>query len=167
MDKKDPNSETKKLSLDKAGLKSFRDNRLLPFKDELRKIKMDDPTLGPTMGSLIGEEDVKIEDFDSYQAGKPLALGFMLKDDEIDGQVAKLNKSLARMAEDLTTIFDEQTKLFDDIEDNLNETLESLFDTQGTNLTKIDGQEYLDIFEDVDDGMGGGGGGGGGGDDDD
>ncbi|MFJ9590984.1 type VII secretion system-associated protein [Streptomyces acidicola] len=165
MDKTDPNSETKQLTLDKAGLESFRDNRLLPFKDELRKIKLDDPSLGPTMGSLIGEEDVKIEDFDSYQSGKPLALGFMLKEDEVDGQVAKLNKALAKMAEDLTTIFDEQTKLFEDIEDNLKDTLETLFDTQGTNLTKIDGQEYLDIFEDTDESMGGGSGGGGGDDD--
>ncbi|MGY0064652.1 type VII secretion system-associated protein [Streptomyces sp. LZ34] len=161
MDTKDPNDKTGKLTMDKAGLQSFLDNRVLPFKDELRKITEDDPTFGPSMGALIGSEDISLDEFDSYQAGKPLALGWMLQQGEVDGQVAKLNKSLATMAENIVEIYEEQAKLFGDIEDNLGTTLETLFATQGGNLISIDGQEFLDIFEDVDDDLGGGSSGGG------
>ncbi|ADI05030.1 hypothetical protein SBI_01909 [Streptomyces bingchenggensis BCW-1] len=165
MDTKDPNEKTTKLTLDKAGLQSFLDDRVLPFKDEIRKITEDDPTFGPSMGSLVGKEDISIEDFDSYQAGKPLSLGWMLQEGEVDGQVAKLNKSLATMAENVIEIYKEQAKLFGDIEDNLETTISTLFSTQGGNLTTIGGQEFLDIFEDVDDDLAGGKSGGG--DDDD
>ncbi|MEW2396090.1 type VII secretion system-associated protein [Streptomyces sp. NPDC046862] len=152
----DPNSDTTKLALDKAGLESFRDDRVRPFREEIGKMLVDDPNFGPAVGTLIGKEDIKFEDFDSYLAGKPLALGWMMRNDEVDGQVGKLNTGLAKMFDELQTIFGEQITLFEDIESNLDATLKSLFATQNTNLTSIDGQKFLDIFEDVDEDMGGG-----------
>ncbi|MDW6059179.1 type VII secretion system-associated protein [Streptomyces sp. FXJ1.4098] len=164
----DPNSKTGKLSMDKAGLEAFRDNRLVPFQDELRKIASDDPTLGPTMGTLLGDTDYTTpEQFDSYGLSKPLRLGLMLKQENLHGKGDALNKAIAKTATDLTTIYEEQTELFKDIADNLKTSLETLFSTQAGSLVDIDGQEFLDIFEDVDSDMSGKKGGGGDGDDED
>ncbi|WP_432589464.1 type VII secretion system-associated protein [Streptomyces sp. HD1123-B1] len=169
MAKEDPNSHTKKLSMDKAGLQSFLDDRVLPFKDEIRKIGLDDVSNGPTMATLIGDADITKEGFDSYDTGKPLGIGFMLQAANLGGKGEQLNKAVGKTATDLTTLYEEQTKLFKDIEDNLRDTIDTLFKAQSDNLLSIDGQEFLDVFEDVDEDLQGGGksGGSGGGDDSD
>ncbi|MFF4522485.1 type VII secretion system-associated protein [Streptomyces bluensis] len=153
--KEDPNSKTGKLTLDKAGLQSFLDDRVIPFTDQIRKIQLDDPVLGPAMGTLLGDADLDYDsaEFDSYGSGRPLSIGMMLKTDYLHGKGADLNKAVGKSAEDLVAIFEEQQKLFGDIEENLKDTISTLFSTQGDNLINIEGQEFLDIFEDVDDSM--------------
>lgn len=160
--KEDPNSKTSKLTLDKAGLQAFLDDRVVPFTEQIRKIQLDDPTLGPSMGTLLGESDLDYDsaEFDSYGSGRPLSIGMMLKEDYLHGKGADLNKAVGKSAEDLVAIFEEQQKLFGDIEENLKDTISTLLSTQGDNLTSIEGQELLDIFEDVDGSMAAGGTGG-------
>ena len=111
---------------------------------------------------LIGEADVTEEGFDSYDTGKPLGIGFMLQAAYLGGQGEKLNKAVGKTADDLTTIYEEQAKLFEDIQQNLKDTIDTLFSAQNTNLTGIDGQDFLDVFEDVVDDLGGSPSGGGG-----
>ncbi|MEU8824664.1 type VII secretion system-associated protein [Streptomyces sp. NPDC048636] len=161
MAKEDPNSHTKKLSMDKAGLQSFLDDRVLPFKDEVRKIGEDDPSTGPSMATLIGDADITDKGFDSYDTGKPLGIGFMLQAENLGGKGEELNKAVGKTATDLTTLYEEQTKLFKDVEDNLRDTIDTLFKAQNDNLLSIDGQDFLDVFEDVDSDLSGGGAGGG------
>lgn len=156
----DPNAGTGPLTMDKAGLQAFLDNRVEPFADELRKITLDDPTLGPAMGTLIGDADIdSTQEFDSYAAQKPLAIGLMTNKDNLHSKGAALNEAIAKTAKELTVTFEEQTALFKDIVDNLEASLETLFTTQGNSLTEIDGQEFLDVFEDVEADMSGGQGG--------
>ncbi|NJQ02993.1 type VII secretion system-associated protein [Streptomyces zingiberis] len=164
----DPNTDTGKISMDKAGLQSFRDDRVEPFKDELRKIAEDDPVLGVTMATLIRETDITSDgEIESYGLNRPLSLGMMLKEEFLHSKGQKLNQAIATSAQDLMEIYEEQSKLFKHIIENLDTSIETLFSTQNSNLIDIDGQDFLDVFEDVDSDMSGGRGGGGGGGDDD
>jgi hypothetical protein len=158
----DPNTKTGKLSMDKAGLQAFLDDRVELFQDELRKIALDDPSLGQAVGTLLGETKYTTpEQFDSYGLSKPLRLGIMLKEDRLNGKGEELNTAIAKTAEDLMTVYEEQTTLFADIVDNLKTTIEKLLAAQDDNLTKVDGQDFLDIFEDVVSDLSGGQGSGG------
>jgi len=51
----------------------------------------------------------------------------------------------------LTGILKQQGELFDEIEENLQSSIEELFGAQSGNLEKIDGKKFVDFFEDVDD----------------
>ncbi|QDY80308.1 type VII secretion system-associated protein [Streptomyces qinzhouensis] len=168
MAKEDPNAKTGKLSMDKAGLQAFQRDRVEPFQEELRKIALDDPTFGPSMGKLIGDADFSGKrDFDTYGASRPLMIGPMLKENHLHGKGLALNQAIGKSAEQLTKIYEEQTGLFKDFADNLETTVDTLFGTQAGNLTGIDGQDFLDVFEDVESALNGGQSGGGGNDKDD
>ncbi|MCX4966943.1 type VII secretion system-associated protein [Streptomyces sp. NBC_00654] len=158
----DPNAKTGKLSMDKGGLQAFQRDRVEPFQEQLRKIALDDPTFGPSMGKLIGAADLSGKrDFDTYGASRPLMLGPMLKEEHLHGKGLALNQAIGKSAERLTKIYEEQTGLFKDIVDNLESSIETLFSTQSGNLTGIDGQDFLDVFEDVESRLTGGQSGGG------
>ncbi|MFF7391178.1 type VII secretion system-associated protein [Streptomyces scabiei] len=158
----DPNTKTGKLSMNKAGLQAFLDDRVAVFQDELRKIRLDDPSSGPAVGTLLGETKYTTpEQFDSYGLSKPLRLGIMLKADRLNGKGEELNTAVAATAEDLMTVYEEQTTLFAHIAENLKTTIEKLLTAQNDNLIKVDGQDFLDIFEDVTTDLSGGQGSGG------
>ncbi|MEU5977616.1 type VII secretion system-associated protein [Streptomyces sp. NPDC047315] len=165
---KDPNKDTGKLSMDKAGLQAFQRDRVEPFEEELRKIALDDPTFGPSMGKLIGDADYSGErDFATYGASRPLMLGPMLKEEFLHGKGLALNQAIGKSAERLTKIYGEQGGLFKDLRENLESSIETLFSAQSGNLVGIDGQDFLDVFEDVESRLNGGQSGGGGGKDKD
>ncbi|MFE0425046.1 type VII secretion system-associated protein [Streptomyces sp. NPDC058953] len=170
---KDPDPDTGKLSMDKAGLQAFLRDRVEPFQEDLRKIALDDPTFGPSMGKLIGDTDYSGKhDFATYGSSRPLMIGLMLKEEHLHGKGLALNQAIGKSADRLTEIYEEQTGLFKDLATNLESSIETLFGTQANNLTGIDGQDFLDVFEDVEsrlngDQSGGSGGGGKGGDKDD
>ncbi|MEW1550898.1 type VII secretion system-associated protein [Streptomyces tsukubensis] len=158
----DPNAKTGKLSMDKAGLQAFQRDRVEPFQEELRKIALDDPVSGPSMAKLIGDADLSGErDFATYGASRPLMLGPMLKENHLHGKGLALNQAIGKSAERLTEIYEEQSGLFKDIVDNLEASVETLFSAQSGNLTGIDGQDFLDVFDDVEARLNGGQSGGG------
>ncbi|MCC8338953.1 type VII secretion system-associated protein [Streptomyces sp. R1] len=146
----DPNSSTGPLLMDPGGLRSFIDNRVLPFKDAINKIQVDDPNAGYTLATLLGDTDITTaEQFDSYETGLPLAIGFMAGGGVMGDKGKELNEGMVKTITSLVEIYGQQAKLFDDVVDNMESTIAKLRDTQGGNLVKLDGQEFLDIFEDA------------------
>ncbi|KAF2775045.1 type VII secretion system-associated protein [Streptomyces sp. OM5714] len=162
MDEKDPNPKTGKLVMDKAGLESFLKDRVEHFRSELDKITKDDPEFGPSMARLIGEADRDAsKDSQSYDLVRPLAIGLMADKGIMDGVGAELNDSVGKTAKQLADLYEQQIKLFDDIKENLETTIAKLLAKQNQNLQAIDGQEFLDLLEDVERDLGGTKGGGG------
>ncbi|MFE0489230.1 type VII secretion system-associated protein [Streptomyces griseoaurantiacus] len=152
----DPNPKTGKLAMDKAGLQAFLETRVLPFQEELRRITVDDPVLGPAMSTLIRKSDITSkQEFDAYGSQRPLAVGQMVKAENLHGKGETLSQSIGKTAEQLLEVYEEQTKLFKDVVDNLHTTIDTLFTAQAKSLTDIDGQDFLDVFEDVQTDLGG------------
>ncbi|MFE5027884.1 type VII secretion system-associated protein [Streptomyces sp. NPDC056656] len=146
----DPNGKTGKLVMDPAGLRAFLDDRVIPFRDSLSKIQMDDPAAGYTMGTLMGDTDITTaEQFKAYDTGKPLALGFMNQEGFLGGKGKELSEGMAKTIKSIIEVYGDQYTLFGDIVDNMETTLTKLKETQGGNLEQLDGQELLDIFEDT------------------
>ncbi|MEU5281055.1 type VII secretion system-associated protein [Streptomyces asoensis] len=153
----DPNAKTGKLAMDKAGLQSFLESRVLPFQEEVRRIALDDPTRGPAMGTLIRQTDITSKrEFEAYGSQRPLAIGQMVKAEHLHGKGEKVNQAIGKTAEELLEIYEQQSKLFKDVVENLHATLDTLFTAQNKSLVDIDGQDFLDVFEDVQSGLSGG-----------
>ncbi|MGW4034159.1 type VII secretion system-associated protein [Streptomyces sp. NPDC004838] len=161
----DPKSETGKLSLDKAGLESFLRERVEPFRTDLKSIS-EDNEFGLAMAYLSGKLD--LSSVQNYGEAHPLRLGMMVNGKYLNNQGVEFNTAVKRTATGLNGIYEDQTKLFQDLEENLRTTIDTLFSTQAGNLVDIDGQDFLDVFEDVESGLSGSqiSGGGGGGDED-
>lgn len=161
-----------KLVLNKEWMKKFIDEDITDFQSAIDKISKDGPS--HWFGSRMDGKDVQSvltfgnerDDIESENS-KPLALGVLATKDGIAGD---LIKAVMARAKDLSAIITDQKKLFDDIEDNLRETMSTLMTTEGDSLEKIAGDKFMtsfeDVVDDVADSMAGGGGGGGGDDDD-
>lgn len=165
---KDPDPSTGKLGLNKAGLQAFLDNRVRPFEDEYRKIVLDDPSYGWTMGTLLGKTDRDTENeqvLDDYDLGRPLAIGRLALESELHGYGLALNGGIEKMATSLVKIYEDDAKLFGDFVTNLETTIETLLKTQSSSLVNVDGQSFLDAFEDVSEDLGSSGSGSGSGGD--
>ncbi len=78
-----------------------------------------------------------------------------------------LVKCLNGLVDQIDEILKLQVDLFEQIEEDLEETIEKLFKTQDGNLEKIDGKDLVDFFEGVDEVLEESGSGGGSNDDDD
>ncbi len=76
-------------------------------------------------------------------------------------------KCLNGLVDQIDEILKLQVDLFEQIEEDLEETIEKLFKTQDGNLEKIDGKDLVDFFEGVDEVLEESGSGGGSNDDDD
>jgi methyl coenzyme M reductase beta subunit len=136
-------ADNTKLALDKAGLQRFIDDEIAPFRDSLTKIKTMDNEQGPTMKSLLGDAKIDAAHADLYGMNKPLAIGLMAqKDDKVKG--ASLADAITNTAQSIITIYDQQVKLFKDLHDNLQKTIEKLMDGQQGSLDAIDGKTFLD-----------------------
>ncbi|MEU6483638.1 type VII secretion system-associated protein [Streptomyces sp. NPDC046887] len=150
-------AENSPVNLDKAWLQNFLDVDVAGFIAELDKITKDG--VGPTGEDVpalanIGEGGAR-PDFVKPGAELPLTIGIMKDNDkEVSGK--NLQDSVKKMITNIKTILEEQKTLFGDIDDNLRTSIEKLFKTQGDNLAKIEGDKFLDIFEDVDETLGGG-----------
>lgn len=135
-------ADNQKLALDKAGLQSFIDNQIVPFRDSLTKIATVDNDDGQTMDSLLGDAVVTDKENNLYGMEKPLAIGQMVKDDSVQG--ASLVKAITQVADSVNQVYQQQTKLFNDLHDNLQKTIDKLMDGQHDSLASIDGKTFLD-----------------------
>ncbi|MDH6697382.1 type VII secretion system-associated protein [Streptomyces griseoviridis] len=133
--------------LNKEWLQSFKDHDIKGFRDELKKITEDgsDPMV-PAMKTLKGD-DGTIEGL-PFDTPVPLAIGNLASDTSTHGKA--VNAAVAKMVTTLDGILTSHIELFKDIDSALEETIDTLFKTQGTSLDAIDGQKLYDIFEDED-----------------
>ncbi|WP_432584778.1 type VII secretion system-associated protein [Streptomyces sp. HD1123-B1] len=144
-----PDPDSPAMTLDRAGLQTFLDSRVLPFRDQVHEIQLNDAGTAPSMKGLIGESDVSANS-PSFGLLRPLAMGCMADDSYLEGHGATLQKAVQSTAESLVSIFEGQSELFGDIAENLRDTIHQLFHAQHDNLGTINGQRFLDIFDDVD-----------------
>ncbi|MFD4022109.1 type VII secretion system-associated protein [Streptomyces sp. NPDC058576] len=148
-------AEAPALNLNKAWLQSFLDNDLVPFLAEVKKMREDGTTTDgktvPGIPMLQGGEDgsATAAGFHDGQA-KPLAIGSMARDEAGRTNGGYLVKSLNGLIDQLDDILKLQVELFEQIEEDLEATIEELFKTQDGNLDKIDGKDMIDFFEGVD-----------------
>ncbi|MEU5717332.1 type VII secretion system-associated protein [Streptomyces sp. NPDC020403] len=143
------------VNLNKAWLQNFLDNDVIPFLAAVKKIREDgdspDKVLVPAIPNLQGGEDGANKAPGFFDGQKvPLAIGTMAGDKEGRTNGGYLIKSLNEMVDQLDEILKLQVELFEEIEDNLEDTIEEMFKTQDDNLEKIDGKKLVDFFEGVD-----------------
>ncbi|GAA3859919.1 hypothetical protein GCM10023084_11880 [Streptomyces lacrimifluminis] len=137
--------------LDSAFLKKFRENHVLEFAAALAAMLVDDVNEGDAISVISKGTDENTE----LVAAKPLILGTMAIG---EGKAAKLNEVIQKSAGEVFRILQEQTALFEDLQEALRETITELNKVQGMNLEKISLDDFMDIFEDVDGDSGGSGG---------
>ncbi|AEN12992.1 MULTISPECIES: type VII secretion system-associated protein [unclassified Streptomyces] len=147
--------ESPTVNLNKEWLQSFLDDDVVPFLAAVKKIRENgdspDKVLVPGMPTLQGGED-GAKTAPGFLDGQkvPLAIGLMASDAEGRTNGGYLVKSLNGMVDQLDEILKLQVELFEEIEDNLEDTIEKMFKTQDDNLEKIDGKKLVDFFEGVD-----------------
>ncbi|OON81113.1 type VII secretion system-associated protein [Streptomyces tsukubensis] len=160
----------KTIVLNKEWMKSFINGDLHDFQSAIAKMLVSAPSerFGSNMDGVDVVSITKLQDApDNIHSNNqhPLAIGALAGK---DGLGADLVKSILDAAGKLGDFIEDQKKLFDDIESNLRDTMETFLKTEGDSMDKIDGEKFLDVFEDVEediaDSLSGGGGGGGGGD---
>src|SRR4051794_31176190 len=132
-----------KLQLNKAGLQDFVDHQIAPFKESVKKVANDDAPEGVPINALLGKGKTPVGQESIYSIQKPITIGLMKTDTTFthgDVLVAKINEA----AESISGVYEQQIKLFGDLHDNLNKTIQKLMDGQHDSLEKIDGKNFLD-----------------------
>jgi hypothetical protein len=141
-------AETKPpTQLDKAWIENFRNIDIADFKKLLKEVSQNstgDPVV-PSMAALKGEDD-GVPGL-PFGTPVPLAIGNLASDVGTHGQA--VSKSVMEMVTLLDGIIKSHLTLFDDIDSALEETIQTLFQTQGESLDAVEGQQLIDIFEDV------------------
>lgn len=140
---------TKTIQLDKTWMENFINVDVHDFKAELKKILKDKGDI-PALGSLEMKNPHHFADPPIPTGTQlPLTIGAMTGEEEMTNG-SNLHKTVTSLIDQIVQMVEDQQALFDDIEHNLRETVHTLMKTQHSNLTKIDGQKFLDGMEDVD-----------------
>ncbi|MFJ9031028.1 type VII secretion system-associated protein [Streptomyces sp. NPDC102274] len=147
--------------LDAKALKSFIENDLTDFLRDLDSIRKDDPSGVLALYSILSGRSTP----ETLGENLVLGIGLMAGNDNVYGQ--SLISKISDAGKAIDEVFVAQKKLFKDIENDLQETIDKLLKDQGGSLASIDGAKLLDIFTDVDQDLSGDGSGGGGGSNDD
>ncbi|CAM2963912.1 type VII secretion system-associated protein [Streptomyces albus] len=133
--------------LNKEWLQNFKNHDIAAFRDLLKAISEDgENPMAPAMKTL-NNKDAPIPGL-PFGTPVPLAIGNLAGDESTHGK--KVNESVVEMVQVLDGIISSHMDLFKDIESALEETIDTLFKTQGQSLDAIDGQKLFDIFEDED-----------------
>ncbi|MCX4569300.1 type VII secretion system-associated protein [Streptomyces viridodiastaticus] len=130
--------------LDSTFLKNFINNQVDAFRTSLENILKDSPTAGPAISFIADSISTT-----TILSSKPLVLGPMADENSVVGG-GSLNKVIQQGAGEVERILEDQTVLFEDLEQALWDTIDELAKAQGRNLENITADEFMDIFEDVD-----------------
>ncbi|CAL9330860.1 hypothetical protein SUDANB6_00069 [Streptomyces sp. enrichment culture] len=130
--------------LDSTFLKNFINNQIDGFRTSLENILKDSPTAGPAISFIADSISTT-----TILSSKPLVLGPMADENSVVGG-GSLNKVIQQGAGEVERILEDQTVLFEDLEQALWDTINKLAKAQGKNLENITADEFMDIFEDVD-----------------
>jgi hypothetical protein len=142
--------------LDKNAIQAFLDGDVGTFINDLKLIQQDDPNDVQALKSIAAGFTTP-ETEGMVSADKPLAIGDMATDQQslMDGK--NVTTAVINAIGAIVTILEGQSTLFGDIHDNLETTITELMDTQGSNLSSIDGADFLNDLSDVDSDLGSGG----------
>lgn len=141
--------------LDKNAIQAFLDGDVATFVNDLKLIQQDGTDAQALKSIASGFTTPETEGMVS--ASKPLAIGDMATDQQslMDGK--NVTTAVINAISAIVTILEGQSTLFGDIHDNLETTITELMDTQGSNLSTIDGADFLTDLSDVDADLGSGG----------
>ncbi|GHH80313.1 hypothetical protein GCM10018793_35210 [Streptomyces sulfonofaciens] len=132
--------------LDSHAITQFKQNDLADFLRDLDAIRNDDPAGVKSLKSVLAGLLVTGSTFG--EVSSPLVIGLMAGDDTVSGQ--SLNSKTKDAAQGVDDILVSQKTLFKDIDEDLQETIDTLLKDQSGGLAAIDGAKLLDIFSDVD-----------------
>ncbi|MEV7080018.1 type VII secretion system-associated protein [Streptomyces sp. NPDC093516] len=138
--------------LDGKSLQTFIDHDLKDFltkTQEIRKDKDSGDAQFPirALKSLVDGETTPA----TIGQNQILALGPMVSDDTTHGK--GLVEAVRAAAKSIDEILERQQRIFQDIDRDFRQTLKQIGTTQSDNLTEIDGDKMLELFEDVDNDM--------------
>ncbi|MGW0855109.1 type VII secretion system-associated protein [Streptomyces sp. NPDC002690] len=136
--------------LDGKSLQTFIDTELKDFVTQTENIRRDktDSSDGRPPGRALKSLIDGATTPETLQQNQFLALGPMAGDQLTHGK--SLIEATTKSATSIDGILDAQQRLFKDIDRDFRETLKIMGNTLGDNLTEINAQKLLDIFEDVD-----------------
>ncbi|WP_406841737.1 type VII secretion system-associated protein (plasmid) [Streptomyces sp. AHU1] len=130
--------------LDAKTLQSFMDHDLSDFITALKNIRLDQPFGARALKSLL--EGIGTPD--TLQENTILGIGLMAADGaSVKGSA--LIKAVTNGAQSIDTVLERQGKVFNEIHNDLIETISTLLKTQGTSLDSLEDSKFLDVFSDV------------------
>lgn len=138
--------------LDGKSLQTFVDHDIKDFLTKTEEIRRDKDAGGGnhpvrSLKSLIDGESTP----ETIGQNQFLALGPMVGDDLSHGK--GLIAAVTASAKSIDEILERQQRIFNDIDRDFRQTLKLMGSTQSDNITEIDGEKLLELFEDVDNDM--------------
>ncbi|NEA53741.1 type VII secretion system-associated protein [Streptomyces sp. SID13666] len=130
---------------DGASLKTFLQDHLMPFANDLKAIQ-DDTTDGIASMPHMAE---RLADTKAVHLSPPLNIGYMGNDGGGIVGHALIANTVA-VAKSVGDVMTSHEKLFRDINKDLLATINKYLKAQGDNLDSIDGQKFLEGMKDVD-----------------
>lgn len=136
--------------LDGPALQRFVDNDLADFIDGLKAIRKDSAADNGGVRALRSIVNGATTP-ETLQQSQALSIGQMGTSDALHGQ--SLLTAVTGAAKSTDAVFEQHVDLFGDIDRDMKQTIRTLLNAQGSSLQSIDGEKFLDIFSDVDEGM--------------
>ncbi|MFF0478486.1 type VII secretion system-associated protein [Streptomyces sp. NPDC004284] len=139
--------------LDGQSLQTFVDHDIKDFLTKTEEIRRDKDSGDATypiraLRSLVDGETTP----ETIGQNQVLALGPMAGDDTTHGK--SLIEAVKGAAKSIDEILERQQRLFRDIDRDFRQTLKLMGSAQSDNLTEINAEKMLELFEDVDNDMG-------------
>lgn len=144
------------VNLNKAWLEGFIEDDVKPFKKDI--LRLEKPGSSPAdsnfeVPAMVALQEENGPDATGFLTGqnKPLAIGRMVGGDSgrrTNG--SNVVSVLNGLIDQLDGIIKQQIELFEEIEENLTVSLDTMFKNQGESLEKIKGAEFVEVFSDVD-----------------
>ncbi|KUN29798.1 hypothetical protein AQJ23_03370 [Streptomyces antibioticus] len=136
--------------LDGPALQRFVDNDLADFIDALKAIRKDSAADNGGVRALRSIVNGATTP-ETLQQSQALSIGQMGTGDTMHGEA--LLTAATGAAHSVDAVFEQHVNLFGDIDRDMKQTIRTMLNTQGSTLQSIDGEKFLDLFSDVDEGM--------------
>lgn len=139
--------------LDKKQLQQFRDVDVEDVRKKAVKHRDEEDSGIRPLGHLV---DGHTTADNTDKAQQVLHIGNMSRDPDVSGPT--LIENITTVAKSIDKLLGDQEKLFEEMQEALQDTLDKMSKTQQDNLDAIDAQSLLQIFSDVDTATSGSGG---------
>jgi len=136
--------------LDGPALQRFVDNDLADFIAALKAVRKDSAADNGGVRALRSIVNGATTP-ETLQQSQALSIGQMGTGDTMHGE--SLLTAATGAAHSVDAVFEQHVNLFGDIDRDMKQTIRTMLNTQGSTLQSIDGEKFLDLFSDVDEGM--------------